>query len=268
MKKLSVYILMVLSLGSVGAFQSSADDEVETEKPNIMIDGGNIEWIDRVRAAEQRSLIADEKAKQRSQKADQLGLGTLERMAISPNRINYEDIKMFRGADTRQLFSLLNDRDFVVYWDNIALVIGMVADEQSAKKLADFAATPFPQGDNERGRQIAAREGAIWGLMYAINNRPMPWVNEFVIAHGTEEQWIRNFGEENLSPGTAKKLAFNTWDVLARTGSEESLAMLNEIQARVSNEVQPQSVDPNSNSAVIRNLIDIAKSNIKRNRLE
>lgn len=181
----------------------------------------------------------------REQLKDELGLGELERMTVSSSkRPGYDEIKMFRGANTDQLFSLLENEHFAGYWLVIARTIGMVADEPAAKRLADFAASPFSDDEAMRVHHIAAREGAVWGLTFATRDQPMPWVREFLISHADAEQWIEDFGDVELDRRTAGKLADNTLRAISRVGSDESLAMLKEVREKhVSEEtVRPQSV--------------------------
>lgn len=262
MNKTSIYALSLLGLLGFGVYTAFAEDKARDSASVVF--SGDPELVEGIKASQARAAAADKKAEARAQKADQLGLGELERMAISPSRVDPEKVRMFRGADTSQLFMLLNDRDFAGYWKDIALTIGMVADEDSAKKLAEFASTGFDANDSKLGRQIEAREGAIWGLVHAMSTKPMPWAREFVIEHGSKAKWVENFGKENIKPGVARKLAFNTWDVLARVGTDESLAMLREIQERElgASEVSAQSKDESSDSETIGKLIEVAKHNI------
>lgn len=206
-------------------------------------DSAMVKSFRRVAEIENKGLELREK---REQIKDQLGLGELERMTVSGSEPSYETLKMYRGANTDQLFSLLQNEHFTGYWRVIARSIGIVADEESAKRLASFAASAFPL-DNEATRQyhIAAREGAIWGLLLADRDQPMPWVKEFVIAHADPDQWVKDFGNKELDHETAQRLAKNTLSKISYMGSAESLAILKEIRSHHSSQasVQPFSED-------------------------
>lgn len=170
--------------------------------------------------------------KSREQIKDEMGLGELERMAVSGSEPRYDVVLKYRGANTDQLFALLKNENFTGYWLLIAKTIGIVADEEAAKKLAEFATTAFPQDSEVLHYHITAREGAMWGLTFAVRDQPMPWVRDFLIAHADAGQWVEDFGAGELDLKVAEVLAKNTRRMISRMGSDESLAMLVEVRER------------------------------------
>lgn len=232
MKKL---MLAMLISGQIGSAHAHSDVVVEVGKETYIFSDGDKDSQmvkDFARIAEIDNE-AEKMAQKREQLKDELGLGELERLAVSSKREpGYDEIKMYRGASTDQLFSLLENEHFAGYWLVIARTIGMVADEAAAKKLADFATSPFSNVKAIPEYHIAAREGAVWGLTFATRDQPMPWVREFLIKHADADQWIRDFGSVELDRRAAGKMADNTLRAISRMGNEESLSMLKEVRDR------------------------------------
>lgn len=186
-----------------------------------------------------------EQQKKLDQLKNEMGLGELERLAVSSPEPKHDDVVKFRGANTDQLFALLANENFEQHWIIIARTIGIVADEEAAKKLAAFATTSFPKDSEALEWHIEAREGAMWGLTLATRDQPMPWVREFLISHAKASQWVQDFGGDELDLEVAEVLAKNTRRMISRMGNGESLEMLKEIrEGHVSkSRVQPASTE-------------------------
>lgn len=211
--------------------------------------------------------------RKREQLKDDLGLGELERLTVSTSGPRYEDIKMYRGANTDQLFSLLENHSFKMSWRLIARTIGIVADEEAAKRLASYASSPFPLDDSAtRQYHIAAREGAAWGLMLATQNQPMPWVREYLLAHSDIDQWVQNFGDTEIDRDLAHRMAKNTINAIARMRDSNSVAMLEEVRERHLLKSPVQSLSKESDSIAepdreldfIEGTIDVTQQVIKQ----
>jgi hypothetical protein len=142
-------------------------------------------------------------------------------------------VKGYRGANTDQLFALLENPHFSAYRDNILWTIGAVANESAARRLADYlsSTTPLNNGSSQ-GEYIRLREYGLLGLTLALKDQPMPWLNDYLIAHADPEQWMKNLESVGIDRDTATMLARRSIVVISRMGYGEPLAMQQEIRAR------------------------------------
>lgn len=170
--------------------------------------------------------------KARSELIKNLGLGELERSALGWSR--YKDIKVYRGANTDLLFTMLKYKEFATSWNYIAWTIGAVADEAAAKKLADYLSTPEQLDTRgEKSIYIQTRTGGFLGLTLAAREQPMPWINDYLMTHADPDEWIKIFKAKNLDIDDylARKLAGRAAIAIARMKHGDPLGMLQEVRA-------------------------------------
>lgn len=252
MKNLIFALLIGSQIGWVGA-ETTDPDEYEpvvggTDRAPITVnDRGMFEVqvgeqkliFTNLKSAQETALYAaginsaHERSKVLDQIKDDLGLGDLERMAVGRSHPSYNQVKIYRGAKTDQLFALLENEDFLNFRYRIAWIIAVVADEAAARKLADYISSPLPIKDGGSGGvDIRTREYGLLGLSLATRDQSMPWVKDFFFAYADMDQWMKSLAESNIDRRDAKSLAMTTIGTISRMAHGEPLAMLEEIRKR------------------------------------
>lgn len=226
MKKIYLVLMLIAWNGHVVA------DNVVTEgyKKYILDESKK---SDSLLNAIKRSKNLSENGQSRRDAIDNLGLGELEKIAVSHSPIDEDKILQYRGANTNLLFSLLENPIFQSSWHNIGVIIGFVGNEDNASKLAQFISSPMkiePQGIKEY--HYDARVGAMIGLYHVSTHIELPWIKEFMVSHSFVDRWVRELALDQTEHKTAIILTQKTASAIAKIGNTESIDMLIEIRNR------------------------------------
>ncbi|MBC6907506.1 hypothetical protein DWB84_18890 [Saccharophagus sp. K07] len=250
MKRLILFVLILAPINWVKAETAEHEETdivlpppapIMVENGSFIVEDGQERWgydnLSRAqahaRAVGMSNLPPSPHQKARSELLKNLGLGELERSALSWSR--YEDIKVYRGANTDLLFTMLKHKELATSWNYIAWTIGAVADEAAAKKLADYLSTPEQLDTRgEKSIYIQTRTGGFLGLTLAAKEGPMPWINNYLMTHADPDEWIKIFKAKGLEidNDSAKALAARAVNAITQLGQGDPLVMLQEVRER------------------------------------
>lgn len=288
MKKLALVVAIMAQAGWVSADSSTAEDSepyeeiiigahsapilvedgafwVETENSRVGYTDFNRAKSAAMGAGKSPELI--ERLEERGRFIDELGLGNLERLALGIPR--YVDVKMFRGANTDLLFSMLGHAELAADWRYIAWTIGAVADEAAAKKLADYLSSPPSTSlatHSPSQSYLDVRRSGFLGLTIAIRDQPMPWVNEYLMTHADPDQWVKIFKAENIQieKRLAKNLAASAAIAISHIVDGDPLAMLQEVRERQLSKLPVQPLAAGKKSEEVTSALEYVDAAIRQ----
>jgi len=190
------------------------------------------------------------------------GFSPLERLAVRRdlNPPTSSEVAPFRFSGTRKLEQMLLDPAWVKHWWPIAVTIAMAADEKESHRLLEF----IQSGDTVAGfekQSLEARFAALGALHHVVVDQNVPAVISFLESLTHLDYAAGLAVSKGYSPLAVKKLAE---DVLAKIGTDETIAILQASKSRAESEAgqnEVQTADGSSHYEIERltSLIENAK---------